>query len=118
MIFRLGREVPEEHHDEEEPVKSESRATFASEYYNLNHGLNRTLNQIRAMFYKNFCYIKQNYLLILSLYIFTILFVLMAYLRNDDAAYLVKGSNFKQVINYCKDSILKQHGTTEQERDL
>lgn len=70
------------------------------------------------MFYKHFCFIKQNILLILCLYIFTILFILMAYMRNDDAAYGIKESNFYYLMEDCKNSVQNQHGKTKQESEL
>lgn len=59
------------------------------------------------MFYKNFCYIKQNYLLILFLYACTITFVLMTHARNEEAAYDIKGINLNEVLNHCKNLMLK-----------
>lgn len=60
------------------------------------------------MFYKNFSYIKHNYFLILFQYIVVIIFVLITYTRNEDAAYITKGSNLNEIMNFCKQLFLRE----------
>lgn len=42
----------------------------------------------------------------------------MAYMRNDDAAYGIKESNFYYLMEDCKNSVQNQHGKTKQENEL